>query len=88
MLSKTVMVLGSFFLWCMWSETDEKNRSEITEEKKQKAKNYRIGNNDANHSLFIYEGFVDLNMRIDVNYELRIFAERIRMISSSIPFCH
>lgn len=47
MLSKTVMVLGSFFLWCMWSETDEKNRSEITEEKKQKAKNYRIGNNDA-----------------------------------------
>ena len=80
MLSKTVMVLGSFFLWCMWSETDEKNRE---------AKSYQVGeNSDANHSLFIYEGFVDLNMRIDVNYELRIFAERIRMISSSIPFCH
>ena len=34
MLSKTVMVLGSFFLWCMWSETDEKNRE---------AKSYRVG---------------------------------------------
>ena len=34
MLSKTVMVLGSFFLWCMWSETDEKNRE---------AKSYQVG---------------------------------------------
>ena len=80
MLSKTVMVLGSFFLWCMWSETDEKKQ------RSKKLSGWR--NNDANHSLFIYEGFVDLNMRIDVNYELSIFAERIRMISSSIPFCH
>ena len=36
MLSKTVMVLGSFFLWCMWSETDEKNRE---------AKSYKVGEN-------------------------------------------
>lgn len=45
MLPKIVMVLGSFFLWCMWSETDEKNRE---------AKSYRVGENYDARSLYLH----------------------------------